>query len=219
MTDIFKTPKKLGLKNLLFQIALETLRNDGWVDKRIPGLGKSSVRRISKGNLTKTVSIRTSQDTWIAFPRNSTNNGWETLEDADYVVAASVDDPENPQFAQIHLIDGAEMRARFDRAWAARSAAGHALPVGRGVWISLYHKESDFPVNRVGAGAGLAHPAMARVPLAANLADQNRPNPHVEETRKDSVSDDSRLTIPEAKRLLAISLGVNEADIRITING
>jgi hypothetical protein len=218
MTNIFNDPGKSGVKQELFQRAIEALTQLGWKVERISGLGKSSVRRIVKGNITKTVSIRTSQDTWIAFPRNQADDGWATLGDVDYVVAASIDDRHDPQFAQVHLIDGSEMRERFNRAYAARKNAGHSLPHGRGIWLSLYDKESDYPVNRVGAGAGLIHTPIARVPLVGRkLETSSQPREFVTSATSVSV-EDARISIADAKRLLALSLGVNEADVKITIS-
>jgi hypothetical protein len=71
---------------------------------------------LTKGGKTKLISIRTSQSTWIAFPRDEKDEKWGTLSDVDAVVAAWVDDAETPRFAQVHLIPGDEMRDRFDRA-------------------------------------------------------------------------------------------------------
>ena len=141
MTDIFGTPKKKSMKNQLFRIAIEVLEKEGWRVERVPGSGKSSVRRITKGEQSKIVSIRTSQDTWIAFPRTEEDRKWRTLDEVDAVVPVSVDDRENPQFAKVHFIDGDEARARFNRAYEARKKAGHVIPVGRGVWVSLYNSE------------------------------------------------------------------------------
>ncbi|MGA3071518.1 MAG: hypothetical protein ABSD43_15015 [Terracidiphilus sp.] len=217
MTNIFGEQKKHEVKRELFQRALEALAKDGWKIERMAGLGKSSVRRIVKGGITKTVSIRTSQDTWIAFPRNQANDGWATLGEVDYVVAASVDDRIDPRFAQVHLIEGGEMRDRFDRAYAARKSAGHSLPRGRGMWVSLYHKESDYPVNRVGAGAGLSNAPIARVPLGGQRAEPSSPPREVATSFMRVAAEDAHISIAEAKRLLALSLGVNEADVRITI--
>ncbi len=214
MTNIFKTPEKAAMRVELFQNAVEALEKQGWTVERIPREGKSSVRRITKDGVTKTVSIRTTQDKWIAFPRNNKNDGWATLRDVDYVVAASVDDRDNPRFAQIHMIEGDEMRARFDRAYAARKAAGFVLPKGRGIWVSLYEKESNDPVSHVGAGAGLAHPPIARVPLTG----EKGAKAGKEMDALDVEMEEAPLTIAEAKRRLALSLGVNETDIKITIN-
>lgn len=229
MTDIFKEPGKNKMKRELMQLAISSLEKMGWQVEKIAGSGKSSVRRIVKGNDSKTISIRTSQDTWIAFPRNDGNDAWATLAGVDYVIAASVDRSDNPQFAQIHMIPGTEMRERFDRAYEARKKAGHSLPKGRGMWVSLYYEESNYPVNRVGAGVGLEEKYLiARAPIKLGGVELGRadPNPSLDLPRRDvadSVAPAARetphLTIPDAKRLLALSLGVSEADIRITING
>ncbi|MCK1575742.1 hypothetical protein IVB09_30250 [Bradyrhizobium sp. 174] len=156
------------MKTALFGAAITALEQDGWKVERVAGSGKSSVRRITKGAVSKTISIRTTQDRSIAFPRAAGDRGWRTLDEVDAVVAASVDDRMNPKFANIHLLDGDEMRDRFNRTYAARKAADHVIPVGRGVWLSLYATESKSPVHLVGAGAGLAHPPFAKVPLDAD---------------------------------------------------
>jgi hypothetical protein len=223
MTNIFKESKKAEKKHELFQLAIASIEKLGWRVERIPGSGKSSIRRIVMGNESRIISIRTSQDTWIAFPRNEANDGWATLADVDYVVAASVDDARDPQFAQVHMIKGDEMRDRFNRAFNARKSAGHSLPLRRGIWVSLYHSESDFPVNRVGAGAGLANAPIARVALNGGRVERE-PLPDVAPRRAEGTtvtaqSESGRLTIAEAKRLLARSLGVNEEDVRITVSG
>ena len=218
MTDIFGTPKKKSMKNQLFRIAIEVLEKEGWRVERVPGSGKSSVRRITKGEQSKIVSIRTSQDTWIAFPRTEEDRKWRTLDEVDAVVPVSVDDRENLQFAKVHFIDGDEARARFNRAYEARKKAGHVIPVGRGVWVSLYNSESQEPVSYVGAGMGLKFKPLATVPLsfdgtAAPTTLLVEENAH----RSDSPTGESPLSIAEAKRRLAATLGVDPANIKITV--
>jgi hypothetical protein len=131
----------------------------------------------------------------------------------DYVVASSVDARDNPRFAQVHMIDGNEMRARFERAYAARKEAGYNFKIGRGIWVSLYEQEANDPVTHVGAGAGLTHPPIARVQLTGE-----RPTADQELSAEDVEVEEVPLSIAEAKRRLALSLGVNEADIKITIS-
>jgi hypothetical protein len=212
MTNIFPSKVKLEMKHRLFAIAVEALEKDGWKVERVQGIGKSSVRRIVKGPTSKLVAIRTSQDTWIAFPRTEGDRGWRTLDNVDAVVAVSVDDRDNPKFAKVHLIDGREMRARFDRAYAARKKAGHTIPPERGIWVSLYQAEADDPVSYVGAGAGLKFPPMAIVALEAGSS--------VERPSETEVPDRVlRLTIPEAKRGLALEFGVDPSNIKIIIEG
>jgi hypothetical protein len=217
MTNVSGTPAKLATRAHLFQIAVEALEKRGWTVDRIPRSGKSSVRRIVNKNVTKTVSIRTSQDTWIAFPRRAADDAWATLADVDYVIAATVDDRDNPRFAQVHMIEGDEIRARFDRAYAARKKAGYSMPVGRGIWLSLYDKEAHLPVTLVGAGAGLDHPAIVRVPLTVEKSSNALEQTLSELDPQDVELEDPPLTIPEAKRRLALSLGVKVENITITI--
>jgi len=218
MTNVSQTPAKLTKRARLFQIAVKALENQGWKVERIARSGKSSVRRITKGKAVKTVSIRTSQDTWIAFPRSPADDAWATLADVDFVAASTVDDRDNPHFGRVHLIAGDEMRARFDRAYAARRKAGYSMPVGRGIWLSLYDKESDQPVTHVGAGAGLEHPPIAEVSLVGPSDDMALVQVGEELDSQDVELEDEPLTIAEAKRRLALSLGVNESDIKIIIS-
>jgi len=226
MTNVSSSVEKLTLRKFLFNTAVEALKKEGWRVERIARAGKSSVRRISKGGVSKTVSIRTTQDTWIAFPRNEADDAWATLADVDYVVAASVDDRINPRFARIHFISGDEMRARFDRAYAARKAANHTIPIGRGVWVSLYEKEASDPVSYVGAGVGLDRRLeIARVPIDPGSVIQTEARDEVEadEQESDSPGSDAApkvvpLTIAQAKLGLALFLGVDVNDIKITVS-
>jgi hypothetical protein len=219
MTDIFVRPEKARMKTHLFSIAVDALEKTGWKVQRVQGSGKSSVRRITKGAQSKIVSIRTTQDTWIAFPRIEDDKGWRTLDQVDAVVAVSVDDRINPKFAKVHIIDGDEVRDRFNRAYAARKKAGHTIPIGRGVWVSLYLPESNDPVSHVGAGAGLKFPPIATVPLTPELisAIEQSSGPGEVETHGAEVIEEAPLSIAEAKRRLAKTLGVSPENVKITV--
>lgn len=219
MANVYGTPEKGSMKAQLFKIAVEALEKTGWKVEREQGSGKSSVRRITKGAESKLVSIRTTQDTWIAFPRLEGDRGWRTLDDVDAVVPVSVDDRHNPKFARVHIIDGDEMRARFNRAYAARIKAGHKIPIGRGVWVSLYLPEAKDPVSHVGAGAGLTFPPIAMVPLTPELiaAIEETSDADEAETHAIEETEEAPLSIAEAKRRLAKTLGVDPANIKITV--
>lgn len=208
MTDIFAKPEKLSRKTELFELAMQALKENGYKVERVEGSSKSSIRRITKGGKSQVATIRTSQDTWLAFPRNEENTAWATLELADVVIAASVDSRETPRFANIHLIPADEMRARFDRARDARKKAGHVIPERRGVWISLYKQETNDPVSLVGAGAGLKYPPLARYALGEDRAI----------TVEEPVQDTERFTIADAKKKLAAFYDVPETAITITIS-
>ncbi len=216
MTNVSASKEKVQRRRRLFQVGLDALTKEGWRVERVQGSGKSSLRRITRNGESRLVTIRTTQNTWIAFPRKDDDSDWVTLADADLVMAVSVDDGVDPRFAQAHLIDGGEMRDRFDRAYQARLAAGHSIPRRRGVWVSLYQQEAQDPVNRVGAGAGLEHPAILRVPL-----DEPSPEEGSEEVEDfeeaESGAADEGLTITEAKRRLALTFGVDPSSVKITI--
>jgi hypothetical protein len=214
MTNINKTRGKGDLRKRLFRSGIETLQKEGWKVERIPGLGKSSVRLITKGGKSRKASIRTSQDRCIAFPRNKANNAWATLSDVDVVLAVSVDDRHDPKFAQVHMIEADEMRQRFDRAYLARIKAGHKIPLGRGVWLPLYSPDATDPVNHVGGGAGLDHAPIARIPL-----ESGRSNSDADVEANGPDNGDRPLTISEAKRRLAMTLGVDPSSIKITVEG
>ena len=223
MTNVFGKPGKAPLRRLLFQIGIEALEKEGWRVERIPRAGKSSVRRITKGKESLRVAIRTTQDTYISFPRNADDSAWVTLGEVDKVVAVSVDEPTKPKFAQVHLIDGDDMRKRFDRAYAARLAADHSIPVGRGVWVPLYIEDAPSPPSHVGGGAGLVNRAIAKVPLEAAVRSAASSGPGAPATPRvpDAAGSGDRetppLTIAQAKLGLARHFGVEPSSIRITV--
>lgn len=220
MTNVYGTPRKVSMKTQLFQIAVGALEADGWTVERVTGSGKSSVRRITRGDESKVVSIRTTQDTWIAFPRTEGDESWRTLDEVDAVVPVSVDDKDEPKFANVHLIDGDEVRSRFNRAYQARKNAGHKIPIGRGVWVSLYIPEASDPVSHVGAGAGLKFPPIATVALSpeADLTADLSVSGNVGATGSvPNSSGEASLSIAEAKRRLAATFGVDPSSIKITV--
>lgn len=222
MTNVSGTRKKLATRLGLFAFAERTLEGEGWKVSRIPREGKASLRRIIRGTESCKVSIRTSQDTWIAFPRKTRGGGWVTLDEVDFVVAVSVNDRHNPREARVHMIPGDDARARFNRAYAARERAGHTLPVGRGIWLSLYDMEADDPVSHVGAGMGIAYPPLAVVDLTKEgLIDVSGSGDDSSEKEdgdsSTALAAQRPLTLAEAKRRLSETLGVPESAIRITV--
>jgi len=213
MANIFKSPEKRDRKNRLFQIGVQTLEKEGWTVAKEKGLGKSSVRRITKNGDSKLVTIRTTQDTWLAFPPKPNGKGWFTLDDVEVVLAVSVaGNP--PREGLVHWLPADEMRKRYDLAYKARKEAGRVFPKRRGVWIPLYERENESEnVSYVGGGAGLDYPPIARVPL--NGGGHEPPPIGSRDTAEGG--DDNRFTIAKAKRLLSSSLGVPESSIKITV--
>lgn len=226
MTNV-SSPGKVEIRNFLRRTAIRELEKQGYTVERIPRAGKGSLRKITKDGVSRKVTIRTSQDTWIAFPRNASDTGWSTLEDADLVLAASLDE-KGGSYANFHLMDADDIRARFDRARSARLKANHVMPAERGIWISLYNQEADEPVSMVGAGAGLKHPPFAKnIPVlldrqmdsVATEGDDEDEPPAPPPALAHSARDDGPLTIPEAKRRLALTFGVDPSAIKIVVEG
>lgn len=213
MTNVSGMTEKVSNRRKLFELGVRALEQAGWRVERIQGIGKSSVRRIIKGDEQQTVSIRTTQDTWIAFPRNDEDSGWVTLDDVDYVVAVTVDDKDDPKEGLAYMVDGDEMRDRFDRAYRARLDAGHKIPVGRGVWVSMFLPEDPNAASSVGGGIALKREALLSMKLAA-IADEDMPDTSVKPSMP---GDEAPLTIAEAKRRLAQSLGVDAEIVKIII--
>jgi hypothetical protein len=221
MTNVSGTLKKRATRTGLFAFAVETLEKEGWTVSRVPRGGKASLRLITKGKESHKVSIRTSQDAWIAFPRKTKGAGWVTLDEVDFVVAVSVNDRDNPTEARVHMIPGDDARSRFERAYAARKAAQHTLPDGRGIWLSLYNKDEADPVSHIGAGMGLDYKPLAvldltkaSLPTGADKLDEETAG---DEDEDGAPEGSAPLTIPEAKRRLAETLGVPETAIKISI--
>lgn len=227
MTNVSGTPKKRATRRGLFAFAIGALEKEGWTVSRVPRGGKASLREIRRGDECWKVSIRTSQDAWIAFPRKRGEDGWVTLDDVDFVVASSVNDRHNPTIARVHMVPGDDARARFNRAYAARRKADHVIPEGRGIWLSLYEKEVTEPVSYVGGGIGLAWPAIAELDLTRSALptgdgelDDDAPEDDADDTAPPALAAapvDAPLSIPEAKRRLAVTLGVPESAIKISI--
>lgn len=215
MTNVYATPEKGQMRAVLFQTGLDALKKEGWKVEKA-GLGKSSVRKITKGGEAHLVSIRTSQDCWVAFPRSPGDQGWLTLDDVDLVLVVSVDDKDTPREVRAHLIPADEMRKRYDRAYAARMEANYSIPVGRGVWLALYQRESQDPVTLVGAGAGLDYPPIYVKPLDGKAKVDLEAQAAADES---SEEDERPLTIAEAKRRLAATFGVDPSAIKITVEG
>jgi hypothetical protein len=207
MTNV-STPKKAGRRQL-FAAGVDTLEKQGWTVERAPHHRSSSVRRITKGGKSLLAAITTTQDQHLAYPRDKADKAWVTLSDVDVVVAVSVNDVKAPRFALVHFFDADEVRERYDRTYKARLSAGHSIPLGRGVWLSLYREEDHSVPSRVGAGIGLKYPPIAPpVPLSAAGGKAERAA---------EAPAGPRGAIAEAKALIAAAYGVDPASVRITI--
>ena len=205
------------LKRALLQAAFDVVLLKWRSVEQIPGKGPSIrclTRKDKSTGLDETllVSFRTSQNGWIAFTRDPSDTFWKALQDVSIVIVSCVEDPRSPRHALVHVFDSWELQERFDRAYRARRNEGAAIKPGTGVWLSLYDEEANSPVAYVGAGEGLASPPRHKVPLRKYL-------PSATGKALSSTGAQSRpgLTIPEARRQLALSLGVRESAIKIIV--
>lgn len=213
MGNINKTPGKRERRKELFLIGIAVIEKRLGKTERIPRIGKSSVRLATKSNESYKVTIRTTQDGWFGFQRDG--KGWNTLTGMDWVVIVAVDDPEDPKLARVHLVPGDEVRDRFNRAYSARIAAGHSIPDGQPMWISVYDEDKSEPVNLVAAGVGLAYPAIAEVPLQGGTT-QEVARKELEPAILDTAPSFDKI-IADAKRGLALALGVDISGIKIIV--
>jgi hypothetical protein len=122
-----------------------------------------------------------------------------------------VDDPHNPIFAKIHMLDGDEMRDRFNRAHAARKTRRtQDSHWSRCVGIALYSGGERSRQSCRGR-RGSQDPPIATIPLKDDAP------PAVEEAAGVENNFET-LSITEAKRRLATTLGVKPENIKITVD-
>lgn len=192
----------------LRSLGLNTLKRLGWRVSKPPGYGKAQIRQISRGDEVSTIAVRTTRDQWIAFPRDEKDSEWKTLSLVDQVLVVSVDDPDTPRNALVHLIDAKDLMRRFDAEYQARKRAGNKMQLGRGIWLPLYKKKS--PENP-GGGAGLDYPEIARMPIDSQWNGVGKP------IMAGAGTVAGKLSISEAKDRLAKTYGVDPAAIKIII--
>lgn len=222
MTNVYATPEKGLIRRGLVHFGLEALRAQGYSVRRSPGHGARQVYEATKDGETLLAAIRTSQDTWFAFPRLADDSGWLTLDDVDWVLVASVDTPHEPTQAHLHWMPAADVRQRFDAAYRARLAAGNVVPLGRGLWLSLYDRNAPSPVSHVGGGFGLDYPAIATQSMTDLLAampefGEALAPESIEAQTFDEETDTPAFDLLQAKRMIARALNVPIDAVRITI--
>ncbi len=224
MNELDKLESESAKWHLMVDAAKQGAERAGFKLYRLPGRGLSNVWSLEKAGQGRVTSIRTTRDRWIAFPPLVNGTKWKTLDDVELVLVAAVDDKERPKNVQIYLFEAAEVRQRFDAAYSARVEAGNVLRDNYGMWIALDTKPPG-PANSVGSGladkykpiATFSLEALVKSGIANEVAalepDLETPAGQIE-TRDDA---EPPLTIAEAKRRLAISLGVSPSSIKITV--
>lgn len=196
---------------MFFAFGMDTLKAQGWVIERIPKCGKSSLRRISKGQVSQVACIRTSQNGSIGFQRDEIG-GWVTLTNAEVVVVVSVD-VLNADYVKVHFFDAREVEEQLNRRYQARKDANHKLSEKHSIWLELYSLDKDDLPSYVGNGIGLNPETV----IARESLKEIRLRYQATIELVDEVALEEPLTIAEAKNRLALTLGVSVDAIKITV--
>lgn len=147
--------------HLLVGAALKGAKGAGYSMKRQPGRGLSNTYEMAKGGKVQIASVRTTRDRAIAFPPLDGGKKWKTLDAADLVLVAAVDDRINPQNVDVYLFPADEVRKRFNASYAARIEQGHIVKDNYGMWITLDEGDDEVP-SQVGHSLALDYPRLAR---------------------------------------------------------
>lgn len=150
--------------HLMVSAALEGAKQQGYSLKRQPGRGLSNTYEMAKGGKVQVASVRTTRDRYIAFPPLESGKRWKTLDDAELVLVSAVDDPANPQNVDVYLFPAAEVRKRFNEAYAARIANGHTVRDNYGMWVMLDKGDSQV-ISQIGHSLALDYPRIAHFTL------------------------------------------------------
>jgi hypothetical protein len=196
----------------LFKFSLEALQSHGWLVERVPLCGKSSLRRISKGEVSHVACIRTSQNGSIGFPLDKVG-GWVTLSNAQIVVVASID-AMNPDCVKVHFFDARKVEEQFNRRYLARKDANHKLSPNHSIWLSLYSPDDDDLPSHVGNGIGLNPETI----IARETLKEISTRYHLTKEPVDGVALEEPLTIAEAKKRLASTFSVTIDAVKISIS-
>lgn len=207
---------------LMVNAAKRAAEESGYSLERLPGRGLSNIWNLEKDGRVQTTSIRTTRDRWIAFPPLQKGKKWKTLDDVELVLVASVDSKESPEKVEVYMFDADDVRERFNSAYSARIKAGNSVRDNFGMWINLDTDERGLPAS-VGSGLGSEHEPLAVYSIASLVesvsdADMGSDGPaDTETTPLIRAEQELPLTIAEAKRRLADTLGVDPSAIKITV--
>jgi hypothetical protein len=165
MSEAFNTLPEGTRWKTMVQAAVSGATSQGYKCSRVPGKGLANLWRLEKGGKVRVASIRTTRDRWFTFLPLEGGNSWKTLDEADVVLVASVDDKDHPTAVEVYLFEADEVRERFNEAHAARVEAGHVVKDDFGFWVNL---DLDHRPTATAVGSGLAakHDPIAVYPLA-----------------------------------------------------
>lgn len=195
--------------------AVTALVKRGYDVQSFTGRGRpaGTFLKLTKGGKTFVCTVRSTRDRWFAFHRRD-DGGWDTLDKADFVAVASVNDRKTPTKMEVYLLEREPVMTAFNEAFEARTSAGHIIKENT-PWVGL-----DAPKNQTvtSVGSGLADKALWMEvidPMSEVVHKEMTSEADAPKLEKQPVA----LTIVEAKKALAITYGVPTEAIEITIRG
>jgi hypothetical protein len=156
--------------NLMVDAAKRAAEGAGYKLTRIPGRGLSNIWSFKKDGHAQIGCIRTTRDRWIAFPPLEGGKKWKTLDDVELVVVATVDSKESPENVEVYIFPAAEVRKRFNEAYAARAKAGHTNRDNFGMWVGL-DVDRRSGASSVGSGIVTKFKRLAVYPIKDLIAE------------------------------------------------
>ncbi|MEZ5792346.1 MAG: hypothetical protein R3D34_16700 [Nitratireductor sp.] len=206
--------------HLMVAAAKQSLEEKGYDLERVPGRGLSNIWKVTKDGKTQTASIRTTQDRWFAFPPLENGAKWKTLDDADIVVVAAVDDREDPTAIEVYIFPASEVRKRFDEAYAARVDGGLTVRNNFGMWVSLDKDERGIPAS-VGSGIIEQYPAVGTYALDEVAPSEDDAEPDFDESGEGQAMPEPPKTIGDvlflARHQIATIAGVDSEAVKLDL--
>ncbi len=185
----------------LFNAIVSALQKNGWTLSKTDAVRGRNARLASHENGAREhIRILTSQTGQIAFTRDSLDQNWVELQGIDRLIIACPDDRKKPLYAVVHAITSDFLKDVFDAARQTKMRAKSWNPAAP-LWLPIHAMPSS-NIDRTSVCMDLGMHAL----LPAEYLES-----------QPAGSNDVFLTIPEAKRLLAISYHVDESDVLIAI--
>lgn len=169
MTKLLDGMPDMPRWRLLVDAAKRAAEEAGYSLSRVPGRGLSNMWNVEKGGKAQKAAIRTTRDRWIAFPPLKGGTKWKTLDEVEVVIVAAVDAKDSPQNIEVYIFPAAEVRKRFDAAYAARTKAGQVHKDNFGMWVAIDHDARGI-ASSVGSGIGEKFKRVAVYSIASLLA-------------------------------------------------
>lgn len=164
MGNSFNSLSRGESRRVLITSALDALKDEGFDLKKKRGMGRgpSQVYIAKRDGKEQLLSIRTTRNRWFAFP--PFDGGWKTLDDVDLVAVSAVDNPENPEKAEVYLFSAKSVRDKLDAEHAVRKANGYVITENVGLWIYLDPIE-DEDQGSMGSGLASDETRIAEIPF------------------------------------------------------